>query len=86
MSKFINDSKSSTTPRGISDDGGYTAADKAAVLALVLTLAARRQVDGPTPAFMVSAGAPTAGKSKVIETALSIGLGVEATGSSEPAS
>lgn len=54
-----------------------TEADKAAVLALILTLAGRHLVDGPTPAFVVNANVPGAGKGKVIETAVAIALGVE---------
>ena len=52
-------------------------ADKAAVVALILTLIARHLVEGPTPAFMVKANVPGAGKGKVIETAVAIALGVD---------
>lgn len=60
------------------DDFPFQAeADKAAVVALILTLIARHLVEGPTPAFMVKANVPGAGKGKVIETAVAIALGVD---------
>jgi len=60
------------------DDFPFQAeADKAAVVALILTLIARHLVEGPTPAFMVKANVPGAGKGKVIETAVAIALGTE---------
>ena len=52
-------------------------ADKAAVLALILTLIARHQIDGPTPGFLVKANTPGAGKGKVIEVSVAIALGTE---------
>ncbi len=52
-------------------------ADKAATLALILTLIARHLIDGPTPAFLVRANTPGAGKGKVIEVAVAIALGTE---------
>lgn len=49
--------------------------DRAAILALVLTMVGRRRVGGPAPAFVVVANAPRVGKGKLVATAGAISYG-----------
>ncbi len=50
-------------------------ADRAAVLALVLTMVGRTLIDGPVPGYLVSGNGPAVGKGKVVETACAIATG-----------
>lgn len=51
----------------VTDFGFATEADQSAWLAALLTAAARRAIDGPTPMFVIHANTPGVGKSKLVD-------------------